>query len=269
MNTLRDERTPVVVFMILTFAISWSAWGVVVASRAGYASGINLALFLLGGFGPAIAALLMRLVFGRRPAPPVVGAVRRPVVFWMPLALLLGAGPSLVAALVGSAFGEGPIASVTAQIIAGYGGLVPAILVLMVAGPLSEEPGWRGFAYPRIRRRFSRLQTATLLGLIWAAWHLPLFFIGGTSQNETGLWTVGFVFFIVSCLPQTYLLGHVYERGGVAAAVALHFALNASAVLLQVSQPVENLIALTVTAGLVVFAERRLRRDKSVSTAYS
>lgn len=255
--------------MMLTFTISWSAWGVVAASGAGYARGINLALFLLGGFGPAIAALLMRLVFNRRRAPPITGTLRRPVIFWLPLALLLGAGPYLVAALVGSAFGEGPVSSVAAKIIAGYGGLVPAILVLMVAGPLSEEPGWRGFAYPRLRRRFSRLQTAALLGLVWAAWHLPLFFIGGTSQNETGLWTVGFVFFVVSCLPQTYLLGHVYERGGVAAAVALHFALNASAGLLQVSQPIENLVALAVTAGLVVLLEQRLRRIKSASNAYS
>lgn len=54
--------------------------------------------------------------------------------------------------------------------------------------------------------------------------------------------------------------GHAYEQGGVTAAVLLHFALNATSVLLQVSQPVENTVALVVVVGVAVLVETRERR---------
>jgi uncharacterized protein len=267
MIALRGDRAPVVAFVVLTFAISWCAWGAVAVSGSGYLEGINLALFLTGGFGPAIAAVLMRFAIHRRPAPPIVGAIRRPAWVWMPLALLLGAGPYLLGSIVGSPFGEGPSASVAAEIIAGYGGLATALLVILIAGPISEEPGWRGFAHPRIRRSSGRLQTALILGLIWAAWHLPLFFIDGTSQSATGIGTWGFAAYLVSCPLQTYLLGHVYERGGVIAAITLHFALNISAVLLQVSQAVETTVVLVVLIGMGTTLEWRARRTSAEKAA--
>jgi membrane protease YdiL (CAAX protease family) len=40
---------------------------------------------------------------------------------------------------------------------------------------LGEEPGWRGFALPRLQQGRSALSAALILGLIWAVWHAPLF----------------------------------------------------------------------------------------------
>jgi uncharacterized protein len=256
-----ERRGPLVAFVALTFAVSWGAWGAVVVRGGGYLDGPNLVLFLVGGFGPAIAALLMRLVVDRRTPPPIPGTARRPGWVWAPTAVTLGAGPLLIGVLAGLPFGEGPIASVTAAAIADAGGLAAALALLLIAGPLSEEPGWRGYAHPRIRHGSTRLATAMVLAPIWVGWHLPLFLIAGTSQNSTGLWTLGFACFVLSCFPQTYLLGHAYEQGGVAAAVLLHFALNATSVLLQVSQPVENTVALVVVVGAAVLVENRERRN--------
>jgi uncharacterized protein len=260
------RRAPVVAFFVLTLTVSWGAWGAVVVRGGGYLDGLNLVLFLVGGFGPAIAALLMRLVVDRRALPHISGTARRPWWTWAPIALVLGAGPLAVGALAGLPFGEGPIASVTAGSIAGAGGLVAALVLLAIAGPLSEEPGWRGYAHPRIRCRSSRFRTAMVIAPIWVAWHLPLFLIDGTSQNSTGLRTLGFGYFVISCFPQTYLLGHAFEQGGVAAAVLLHFALNTTSVLLQVSQPVENTVALVVVTGAAILVEKHERRRSTPLT---
>jgi len=46
-------------------------------------------------------------------------------------------------------------------------------------GPVNEEPGWRGFALPRLQARFGPLGAALTLGVLWAGWHLPLFLIHG------------------------------------------------------------------------------------------
>ncbi|MFJ9027413.1 CPBP family intramembrane glutamic endopeptidase [Streptomyces sp. NPDC102274] len=71
----------------------------------------------------------------------------------------------------------GPGVSLTEgrELLSAVGGIVPFFVSMLIAGPLAEEPGRRGTAYPRLRASMSRLQAGLLLGAVWAVWHLPLF----------------------------------------------------------------------------------------------
>ena len=51
-------------------------------------------------------------------------------------------------------------------------------------GRLGEEPGWRGFAQPRLQSRWSPLASSALLGVLITGWHLPLVFL---PQFDLGL----------------------------------------------------------------------------------
>ena len=51
-------------------------------------------------------------------------------------------------------------------------------IFLVFSGPLGEEPGWRGFALPRMLERQGALAASLLLGVLWSAWHLPLGLVG-------------------------------------------------------------------------------------------
>ena len=45
-----------------------------------------------------------------------------------------------------------------------------------------EEIGWRGFALPRMSNRLGVAGASIILGIIWAGWHLPFFFLHGNDK---------------------------------------------------------------------------------------
>ena len=47
------------------------------------------------------------------------------------------------------------------------------LIVGSILGPLWEEPGWRGFALPRLQQQVGPVSGSLLLGVLWALWHLP------------------------------------------------------------------------------------------------
>ena len=44
----------------------------------------------------------------------------------------------------------------------------------ILGGPLEEEFGWRGYLLPRVAARTGNAVAAILVGVVWAAWPLPL-----------------------------------------------------------------------------------------------
>jgi membrane protease YdiL (CAAX protease family) len=66
--------------------------------------------------------------------------------------------------------------------------IVPIGLVIWLVGALPEEYGWRGYALGRLLEEHSPRNASLLLGLIWAAWHLPLHFISTSTQAAIPIW---------------------------------------------------------------------------------
>lgn len=68
---------------------------------------------------------------------------------------------------------------------------LPAVLLgghlLKDGGALGEELGWRGYALPRLLEISTPRTASVVLGLAWAVWHLPAFFVGSLSQSTFSL----------------------------------------------------------------------------------
>jgi membrane protease YdiL (CAAX protease family) len=91
---------------------------------------------------------------------------------------------------------------------------------LLQAGGLSEEPGWRGFALPRLQTRVSPLVASVILGPLWALWHGPLL-IG--MLQEAGPWRM-----LVRILMIGVTFTWLYNRtsGSLLAVMLLHASWN-------------------------------------------
>ena len=86
-------------------------------------------------------------------------------------------------------------------------------IFLVFSGPLGEEPGWRGFALPRMLERQGALAASLLLGVLWAAWHLPLGLVGDLT-------VYGSINAVLAAVVFTWLWQNT--RGSVLLAILMH-----------------------------------------------
>ncbi|MFI5843862.1 CPBP family intramembrane glutamic endopeptidase [Catenuloplanes sp. NPDC051500] len=253
-------RRGLLLYLVVTFLVSWGSWTIAIQLGGSANDFPTVALFALGGFGPLIGAAVVRYRRRRQPAPTHAVRSRGWRLAWMLPALVMGAGSVGLGALISAALG-GPALDLTSclDVVAESGGWLAFVGLTLVTGPLAEEPGWRGTAYPRLRARMGRLLAMLILGTVWAVWHLPLFFIPDTIQNLWGLNTWEGLFFLLAIYPLTVLTSFAYERAGVAASVMVHFGLNGAITLLSVNAPLTlgmSVAVLTVVASIVLVTSK-------------
>jgi membrane protease YdiL (CAAX protease family) len=208
----------VVQFFVLTFALAWAAFFGAGALDNGT---LRASLFVLGAFAPAVVALwLTARAEGREDAR----ALLRRVVAWRVDArwYMFAAGYlALIKLAVALAHrlitGAWPLFGDHAWYI-----LIPAIVVATPT-KAGEEIGWRGYALPRLAARLGLGWASVLLGVIWACWHLPLFFIPGTDTTGQS-----FPLFLLEVTGLSVALAWLYARtnGSLLLVMLLHSAVN-------------------------------------------
>ncbi|HKJ59865.1 MAG TPA: CPBP family intramembrane glutamic endopeptidase, partial [Halobacteriales archaeon] len=90
--------------------------------------------------------------------------------------------------------------------------ILPALFIATLP-PILEELGWRGYALDRLQMDWSALSASLILGVVWAGWHLPLFFIEGSFHKEVvGFATAGFWLFMIGIVALSVIFTWVYNH---------------------------------------------------------
>ena len=99
-------------------------------------------------------------------------------------------------------------------------------IAFLIGGPIQEEVGWRGFALPVLQERIRPLWAAIVLGVIWAGWHLPQFFVSAweTPHNNAGDVLCFFAFTITGSVIMSWITN--LARGSVLLAILAHNSIN-------------------------------------------
>jgi membrane protease YdiL (CAAX protease family) len=221
-------RHPLVFYFIIAYAFSWLAWMPLVLSEdgAGLLSyrnpiGFYITLAIASFVGPFLSAFIMTGITEGRTG---IGGLLRQLVLWRVglrwyLFALIGLPAIMVLSVI---FLPGALASF--QRLAGVAPLPMLALfvyVFFLGGPLGEEPGWRGFALPRLQQLYGPLVGSLILGPIWAFWHLPAFWIPAWNFPPT---IPNIVMFVIAAIAFTVVMTWVFDntKGSLFIAVLVH-----------------------------------------------
>ena len=204
------KRHRLVAFFILAYALSWWAWIL-------YALG----LFPnpIASFGPFLAAIVvLALTEGKS---GLLGLFRRMVRWrvapgWYLVALLLPTTLTAIAAAINVLLGAQP----SAAQLAAWPQLLPTFFILLLVpgfGGAWEEPGWRGYALPRLQSRRSALVASLILAVLIAGWHLPLMVEGQVHYSD-------FVLILAAVIVVNWVFNNA--QGSVLIIMLLHAANN-------------------------------------------
>jgi CAAX protease family protein len=213
-------------FFALTFAASWSLffaagalWARGAAGAPG-AAGAGTAAYLLGVFAPALVALaLSALAGGRDGIARITDQLGRwpPTAGWYAFAIGFIVAVKLAAAAIHRVMAGGWPAF-------GIESIPVMLLATLVSTPVQagEEIGWRGYALPRMSALMGLGPASILLGAIWAAWHLPFFFIASDKTGQS------FIVYALAVIAISVALAWLYWRTGASLVMTMlmHAAVN-------------------------------------------
>jgi membrane protease YdiL (CAAX protease family) len=251
------QRFPLSSFFTLAYTWTWLCWWTVYAISAGHftlpISKEHLAT--LGQFGPFAAALLVTLATAGRAGvhtflSSIVRWRARPR--WALISLLLLPATMIAAIILYSLLKRG---SIDALDFRESWSTLPAhfVYLLLLGGALGEEPGWRGFALPRLQDRCGLLATNVLLGLLHAGWHLPLWWLYPPPCP--------FPMFVVGAVLLTFLFTWLWNHtnGSVFYSLLFHASLSTASVRLP-EMPAYHiwLLCLLAVVLVVAFFDRKL-----------
>lgn len=226
---------PLFFFFLMAYAISWilsvpvilSEWHIL--PKTGFTFYF---FFTIKSFGPFLAAYIMtRIMEGKKGWLSFRSRFRLLHVGWQWYAFILLGVPALM--LLGISVLPGALASFRGfppHFVITY--LISFILIFFGGGPLGEEPGWRGFALPRMQSRYGPLCGSLLLGALWTFWHLPDFLTSAQKGGPgTGLYPFysGLPVFFLEVMALAILFTWVSNntKGSIFIAILLHASYNA------------------------------------------
>jgi membrane protease YdiL (CAAX protease family) len=211
-----------VTFFVVTYIVTWASFIAAAMTPAVVPRGL---LLFIGIFAPGfvalwltgratgrsgVDALLRRLFDWQVPARWYVFAASYMVVVKLIVALAhraaMGAWPR---------FGQQPW----------YVMLAATVGSTLLGGQAGEEIGWRRYDLPRLAARFGLGGASVLLGVLWAGWHLPLFFFPGADTAGQS-----FPLYLLQVTAMSVAMAWLYAntRGSLLPVMLMHAAVNNS-----------------------------------------
>ncbi|MCK4787557.1 MAG: CPBP family intramembrane metalloprotease [Desulfobacteraceae bacterium] len=207
---------PLISFFIIVFAIMYLAGLVGIFELIAIP---EIFLWILGSFAPTITVLI---VLGITDGKPGIKKLFKHFLIWRVGFKWYFATVSIaiLSIIISFAYLFSQNSAIPTIPILGIFLMLPMGLFL---GPLSEEGGWSGFALPRLQSKYNAFTASLILGVLWAVWHVPLWFLPGSPQSTMPFWL-----FFIALVALRFIMGWAYNNtnGSLIIAVLFHLFFN-------------------------------------------
>jgi hypothetical protein len=202
-------------FFLITFMWSWIIWTPIILASFRIIpvsdkllSILTIPGIMIGVFGPLAGALFaLHKGNGKGSAKKYLRSFIDFRLGWKAYVfpILIFGGSSFIAWFSPELFGEERLP----MLLPSLWTFIPYLLIMILLGGGQEEFGWRGYALPILESKYGIWFANMILGIIHAFWHLPLWFITGTSQTYMNFG--GFILLIVG---YSYILSWIRKISG-------------------------------------------------------
>lgn len=253
-------------FLLLATVSSWAFWiPAAFASAAGTAWAPLVSVLGIAGLVAPLGVVAWMVRDDRAVQRDIVRrlvTLRGVRPLWVVLSCLLVPASVVAATLISLPLGYSPDQLLLRGAVTFTTGVLPGWIVLVLA-PMIEEIAWHSYGIDALRTKFSLFTGSLLFAGVWVLWHVPLAFIGGTSQEQTaGQGVLHALNFPVSAIPFVLLMNWIYVRSGrnIVVTILFHLAANLVTQVLATHPDTEVMATgvLLITTGVVVWRERRL-----------
>ena len=238
------KRYPLIAYFVLAFAGTWLVMSPLVLGQDG--SGLlpyhlpdwlYLVIYVFSAYtGPALAAFLV--IAAERGRPGVRAWLRRFVLWrvgiqWYLVAIFGIFVTWLVALSV--VYQRSPLEPLMQPEV--WSLFATFLLVGIVVPGYGEEPGWRGYALPKLQERYGPMAGSLVLGAMHGLWHLPVFFTPFLGPFTLLTYTT----FLLTAVAINFIYTWIYNktRGSILIAVLVHAGSNASSTALAAAFPAD------------------------------
>lgn len=243
-------------YLISTFLCSWILWGLVaIGGKLGitwltFGTPLGMIMYILGGISPAVCEIMLQKRSCDKDEFKVFlkSIVNPKFSVWLYVYAIGGAiAFQSVPVLFGLSTMKQPF----------YMGFV--LILPMILGGGLEEIGWRGLLQPELEKFFPHFTATLVVGIIWSLWHLPLWFIAGTNQQN-----LNFFWFCINALTLSFFIGSVrYVSDSILLSILAHATINAFwEVMPATNQILPSIILLIVIGVLSLAIDRRVTARK-------
>jgi membrane protease YdiL (CAAX protease family) len=221
-STPRGTMSELALFFALSYTITWAAF-ITVARWLPAHTAAGYALVLFGAYTPGIVALL--LTAGTRGSSGVRALLRRILIADVPVRLYLFALTYIATVKLVAAMLQRVVAGAWPTFDVASLAVIPLAIAASTPFQAGEEIGWRGFALPRLADRVGLKLASLLLGVIWALWHLPQFYI-----SDADTYHQPFIVWALQVVAMSVAFAWLYAKSGGSLLVVMlmHSAINNS-----------------------------------------
>lgn len=242
-------------YLLSTFVFSWIFWGIIIIANQfdllKFGTPLAMVFFVLGGLMPTICGIWVKKKYSSKDDfKAFIKNIINPKHHFSWYIIVIGL--AFLYTFLPTLFGGAKMGQPFYMAFLG--------LPIMIIGGGLEEIGWRGFLQPALQKKMSILNSTLLLGIFWAIWHLPLWFIPGSNQAS---WS--FLNYFLTVIGLSFLLAVIFSKTkSIFLCIIFHAFINSFwAVYIPIFKLLPTCIILGLTIVIFLLSQNKFTQGQS------